>query len=910
MFRLRLFCPLDPVPSNLLATVVVCVASWFSAGGSFPGGPLSHDATGFPVGTGSLWADGPEDANPGDLDPKDVSFFETKIRPVLVRECYGCHSDAAGNIRGGLRLDNRQRTLIGGTDGPAVVPGDPESSTLYLAIAHEGYEMPPNKKLSDQVREDFRRWISMGAPDPRQGQTKIVARPLDPAAIAQAKRDHWSYQAVQPHDAPEVSDADWPWNTVDQFALAKLESAGLRPADDCPPNVLIRRLTFDLIGLPPEPAEVAAFVAACRKDRSRAIENAVDRLLGSPEFGRRWGRHWMDVVRYAESTGSAVNMTYPHAWRYRDYIIDSYNDDKPFDEFLREQIAGDLLPAADDEQWAEQLVATTFLAIGPKAVNENNTAQFQADMVDEQIDAVGKAFLAQSIACARCHDHKFDPIGQTDYYAMAGMFLSSKTYFGTPPTSGGVVSAPQNRQLSTLLQLPGAAADPVGPRYSRQEVQQMRAEVDRIEGELAGIRRSGNPNALQQRIRLLNELSDVTFKLGVLDDSGIPRSYTMGVQDRTEAVDAPFLQRGEIDARGPAVPRAIPVALACQAAPIEGNQSGRLQMARDFSSPHHPLTARVYVNRVWAHLFGRGIVASIDNFGTTGEAPSHPELLDQLAFDFVNQNWSTKTLVKRLVSSRLYQTQSTYDAQSETIDPDNRWVWRRTPKRLDAEAIRDAMLSAGGVLQTHSPVGSTVARVGYTRVRGEVLGNPRTRIRDEVSKLTGVEAMARARGGDRSSVMSRMSATQRRESFRALRNFQSKIEGELDGVSENTRSVYLPQVRDVAPRSLSVFDLADSNRVLGDREISHTADQALYMMNNPLVLRSAQAMADRVCAEQTQTYQRIQSAFEIAYARRPSSRERSGSARFIASMASDRDIDPWTIFCQSLIAGAEFRVLD
>jgi hypothetical protein len=840
-----------------------------------------------------------------------VKFFESRIRPVLVRECYACHSDQGGNVRGGLRLDTRERSLIGGNDGAAVVPGDPESSLLFLAITHEGYEMPPRKKLADDVVDDFRQWILMGAPDPRVSESAAVPVPLDDEVIAKAKRERWSLQAPQAVDPKTLLDSTsqesdsrayldggWTENTVDEFVIAKLKSVGLSPANDCESSVLLRRLYFDLIGLPPIPAELKSFEKDCEINRQAAIESVVDRLLDSPEFGRRWARHWLDVVRYAESTGSTANMTYPHAWRYRDYVIDAFNQDKPLDEFVREQIAGDLLPAADDDDWSEHLIATTFLALGPKMVNEKNSTQFRADLIDEQIDTVTKVFLGQSVACARCHDHKLDPISQTDYYAMAGIFGSTKTYFGSPPSDEASLNSVGLRQISSLLLLPGEQTDPVASKYTREQVAKMREEIRKLKREITEPIRRGDPQtAINDRLRLTRQISDLSAKLGVLDENGVPRAYTMGTQDESNPSDAAFLHRGEIDEPGPKIPRDLPAALACQTEKISSSRSGRLEMARDFSSPQHPLTARVYVNRVWAHVFGRGIVASVDDFGASGDAPSHPELLDTLAVEFMKEGWSTKKLIKQLVTSRIYQTASTFDARAHAIDPENQYLWRRGPKRLDAEAIRDAMLAVGELLETTRPAGSTVAKAGYTRVNGNVLGNPRERI----------EGLAKEQR-DRSAADNAMIAPVDR--FRLVARIQSELQDEINGTRDNTRSVFLPIIRDNAPRSLDVFDLADANRVLGQRETSHTADQALFFMNNPLVHRTALAMANRVCASNLDAKKRIETAFLLALSRDPSSRERVDSEKFILELAPDRTVDPWLAFCQSLMASAEFRILD
>ena len=385
-----------------------------------------------------------------ELTPEQLQFFESKIRPVLVKECFGCHSNKSGNARGGLRLDTEALLHIGGSSGPAVVPGDVEESLLFNAMNHEDWVMPPKRKLPQSVLNDFREWIEMGAPDPRKTEVAEIQSTVTDEDIENAKQTFWAYQTPQHHSAPEVENQAWPRNEIDHFVLAKLEQSDMKPAEDAEPFQVLRRLCFDLTGLPPSKQQVEFFNQLWNRDPDKAVAFVVDRLLEKPQFGERWGRHWLDVARYAESTGREVNMTYPHAWRYRDYVIDSFNSDKPFNEFVQEQIAGDLLPVESDEEWAENLVATTFLAIGPKNVNEANRVQFAMDLVDEQIDATSRVFLGMSVACARCHDHKFDAFRQSDYYALAGIFTSTETLFG------GVRSA-QVKQTTQLVSLPSTA---------------------------------------------------------------------------------------------------------------------------------------------------------------------------------------------------------------------------------------------------------------------------------------------------------------------------------------------------------------------------------------------------------------------------------------------------------------------
>jgi cytochrome c553 len=357
---------------------------------------------------------------------ESIEYFEKKIRPVLVEKCYECHSADAENIKGGLVLDTREAIRLGGDSGAPVVPGKLEESLLIAAIRYGNQDtaMPPQKsggKLPDAVIKDFEKWVQMGAPDPRDGAPKVARK----EEASEPAKDWWAWQPPRKSPVPEVKNKSWPKGDIDRFLFAGLEAKAIKPVGDADKLTLLRRITFDLTGLPPTPQEVADFSSDTSPD---AFSKLVERLVGSARFGERWGRHWLDVARYAESTGKDINLAFPHAWRYRDYVIAAFNQDKPYDQFLREQLAGDQLPARDDKQ---QLVATGFLAMGPKSVNEANPRQFALDLADEQIDTVSQALLGVTAACARCHDHKFDPISQREYSALAGIFLSTDTRYGT-----------------------------------------------------------------------------------------------------------------------------------------------------------------------------------------------------------------------------------------------------------------------------------------------------------------------------------------------------------------------------------------------------------------------------------------------------------------------------------------------
>lgn len=878
-------------------------------------------------------------ADDAPLAPEQLKFFESKIRPVLVRECYGCHSNQSGQARGGLRLDTKELTHLGGDSGPGVVPRDLDESLIFNAITHTDFVMPPKRKLSDAVIADFREWIEMGAPDPRVTKIAEIKSQITPQDIDEAKESFWAYKQPVESATPSVGDSQWPRTEIDHHILHSLEQAKLAPAKDAPSHKVLRRLCFDLVGLPPTPQQIAWFEKEWKTDPDRAIATTADRLLEKSQFGERWGRHWLDVARYAESTGREVNVTYPHAWRYRDYVIDSFNRDKPFDRFIVEQLAGDLLPAVDDDQWSEHLVATTFLAVGTKNLNEQNGTQFRLDLVDEQIDATTRVFLGTSVACARCHDHKFDPIPQTDYYAMAGIFGSTKTFFGNPPSKYGNPSTPQMRRSSSLILLPKPDPNPFDKIYTSTELADLNQQIRDKFSEAAELRRGGAGQSSQQRrIRISNEIAQLSAKIAVVDENGQPRSYCMGVQDATEIDDARVLVRGEIDKPAQRVQRGVPRVLANHDLEIKSGTSGRLEMARWIANENNPLTARVMVNRVWKHLIGQGIVTSTENFGATGATPSHPKLLDHLAIQFVRSGWSVKSLVRQIVTSRVYRMDSTFDERSHQYDPDNALVWRANPKRLDAEALRDAMLSISGQLDTTRPRASDVAKAGFMRVRGERLEDPRETVRNTMAKMVDArreqvrEQMRNrfsgnrrgpfgGRGFDRGSGgPSRLPGRNDPATRQMLEKVAAQVaeETSLDNANANYRSVYLPIVRDLVPRSLDVFDFADTSMVTGNRETSNTPNQALYMMNNSLVIRLSEDFATRLSGNSSRLMDQINQAFVLAYGRAPTSGERQASATFLRSFSNADggragtgvSQETMAAFCQSLFAAAEFRYLD
>jgi hypothetical protein len=811
---------------------------------------------------------------------EQIAFFEKSFRPVLVDKCYKCHSAEAEKVKGGLLLDTREGIRAGGDSGHAVVPGSLTESLLIEALhsTDKDKAMPPEKsggKLPDEVIRNFEKWVMMGAPDPRDGATKVVSKKEIDWAKA---RDFWAFKKPQSAAVPQPLPGDWPRSDLDPFILTALEAKNLKPVVDADPRALIRRITFDLTGLPPTPEEVEAFAKSAIADRQSAIEALVDRLLASPQFGERWGRHWLDVARFAESTGKERNFTFPEAWRYRDWVIAAVNADKPYDQFIVEQIAGDLLPAADAAERDAHLVATGFLALGPKGLNEKNREQFRMDLVDDQIDATSRAVLGLTVACARCHDHKFDPIPTRDYYALAGIFRSTDTCFGT---AGGR----QNKNGTDLLAL--SSAETFAPAPVAKEVTPT-APAATAEARLAAFL-AANPDKAKRFASLppakKERLMARFVQEGVLPTaggkaaggkkgaryaaapaptaSGVPQA--MGVREG-RAGDSPIFIRGEVDHRGETVPRGVVTVLTEGAPPsMPATSSGRLELARWLTASENPLTARVMVNRVWLHLFGQGLVTTPDNFGATGTTPSHPALLDHLALQFMRDGWSVKKLVRSIVLSRAYQLSSAHDSTNFAADPDNVLLWRASPRRLDAEAIRDAILAASGQLDLAPLDGSVVAKVGDGYIG------------------------------------------------KGIRPAAFKTDS-------NKRSVYLPIVRDFVPEVLEVFDFAEPSLVVGARDVTNVPAQALYLMNDPFVLAQAAAMAKRILAAPFGDPQRIELAYQLTLSRPPSDTERARADEFLRTAqtgvipvknasASDASVTAWATFCQALFACAEFRYL-
>ena len=807
------------------------------------------------------------------ISKEHVDFFESKIRPVLVKNCYGCHSAKTGKARGGLMLDTKDGIRAGGDSGEGILPGDIDDGTILSAINYEDWEMPPGRPLAKHEIDDIRAWIEMGAPDPRTTKIGKINSTITQEDIEAAKTDFWAYQPPRMPDVPAVSNRKWARDSIDRFVLEKLNENELTPAVDTDSETFLRRICVDLVGLPPTLEQVKWFSEAWKKDQDRAIEYVAKSLLDSERFGERWGRHWLDVARYAESSGKELNATFENAWRYRDYVIDAFNNDKPYDEFIREQIAGDLLPVKTDEEWSEHLIATGFLALGPKTLTEQNPRQFTADLIDEQIDTTTRVVLGMSVACARCHDHKFDPIPQTDYYAMAGIFQSTNTYFGT-------ASLGRNRRPSSLIELPVADPNPKAKSISRTEIVKMKKERDELEQEYITAQRNrrlaargqlfidgkkvnaNDPRVSFQKIgRTSAQIAQLDSKIKSVDKNGQPASYCMGVQTKDSPVNSRLLIRGELSKPAQEVPRGLVQVLSREKQEIGRRSSGRLELANWMTEEANPLTARVMVNRIWQHLFGEGIVSTPENFGATGQLPTHPELLDYLAVEFMESDWSVKSIISEIVQSRTYRLSSNFDKKKFEIDPDNRFLWRANQRRIDAEVIRDSLLAIAGNINFERPRGSQISEIAGT-VRG------------------------------------------------------LRPDGMTWDESKTYRSVYLPVMRDNLPRVLAVFDFAEPSMVIGKRDTSNTPSQALYMLNNSFVVQQSEKLARRIMNESSQIEQQVRVAFQLTYGRNPTLQETASAKRFLQEyeppgrLQRARNVAVLAAFCQALFASAEFRFLN
>ncbi len=614
--------------------------------------------------------------------PGGEEFFESRVRPLLVKHCQGCHSAAAGKVKGGLTLDTRAGWATGGDSGPAVVPGQPEKSPLILAVryADEATRMPPKGKLAADEIAVLEKWVAMGAPDPRTGGQVAKAAGID----LEKGRQFWSFRPVANPKPPAVRDSSWPAGDVDRFLLAAMEAKGVRPVADADPRTLLRRVAYDLTGLPPSEADSAAF----EKDPSlSALAAHVDRMLASPQFGEKWGRQWLDIARYADSNGSSFNAPFREAWKYRNWVIAAVKADMPYDRFLVRQIAGDLMTANTPEDRDANIIATGYLMFGSKVLGQFDKPTLFLDVADEQIDAIGKGLLGLTLGCARCHDHKFDPVPTADYYALAGIFRSTVTLTGRLDEPKADENDWSRRGLG-----PDGEAKLAG--FTEEDRWAWVTAGRKFHNAKRKLAEARSPVA---RALARLDVSEWGRKLATLEAKLPP--LAIAPRDVQRPADERIRIRGVATSLGNVVPRGFLRVTSFPGQPVVNpKQSGRLELAEWIASPKHPLTARVQVNRIWSHLFGTGLVRTADNFGVRGELPSHPELLDFLASKFVADGWKLKPMVRELVLSRAYRLASTRETAAASADPENRLLWRHPRRRMTPEEIRDTLLDAAGRL--------------------------------------------------------------------------------------------------------------------------------------------------------------------------------------------------------------------
>jgi len=898
-------------------------------------------------------------------DPSDpgVEFFEKKIRPVLADHCHKCHSHKAEKLKAGLYLDSRDDFLKGGDTGVAVALGEPDKSRLIEALRYKNpdLEMPPKEKLPDEVIADFVEWVKMGIPWPKEEAAVTTASEEKSKEIERRKREHWAWQPVALHEPPSVQNKNWPKNGIDRFVLAGLEKKKLTPVSPADKRTLIRRAYFDLIGLPPTAEEIAAF----EKDGSPdAFAKVVDSLLANPHYGERWGRHWLDVARYGEDQAHSFKpRLYPQGFRYRDWLVRAFNEDMPYDRFIKEQIAADLLNAPDR---TNNLAALGFFALGPVYYGDGK----MFDQFDDRVDTVSRGFLALTVACARCHDHKFDPISAKDYYALSGIIASSE-YVETPLASPEEVrtydkaqSAVQSKtkelddfikkettrlsdaQLentadylmaswrleqqrktepkTTIKEIAKAEgvrefflqrwvdylAKPVKeqlPQLAKWNARRTELDADSTAGlqeleretrkaaeafqdyitsavklrQAVEDHKTATAKVSSEKLEQLSlddssaaALSALTGKDGVytvpkdkIDDvlSDADKTHLASLRTDLERLKKkspakyPFvhtlkegtpknlniLLRGNSSNPGDEVPRRFLSVFGGETRPAFTNGSGRLDLALAIADKKNPITARVMVNRVWQHLFGTGLVRTHSNFGTLGESPTHPELLDYLANQFMESGWSVKSLTRSIMLSSTYQMSSRDDAHNQTVDADNKSLWRMNRRRLEVEAWRDAMLAVSG----------------------------------ELDPTIGGESK--------------------------------------DLTPENRRRTFYAKVsRHNLNSLLRLFDFPDPNVTSDARTVTTVPLQQLFFLNSDFMVRQAKTLAAKLNASSDESdNQRIEKAFLLVYGRHPSKEEIQMGEEFLSrakesSEVKDRSLSRWDQYAQVLLSANEFLFVD
>ncbi|MBL9200416.1 MAG: DUF1553 domain-containing protein [Opitutaceae bacterium] len=792
------------------------------------------------------------------LSASDLQFFETKIRPILADKCYNCHSKAGDKVRGGLLLDSREALLHGGNTGPAIVPGNPDKSLLIQAVRYkdEDLQMPPKgEKLSDQQIADLTEWVRRGAPDPR-----VPAVGASGKSYAGVGKNHWAFQPVKKPALPEVQNKSWLKNPIDNFVLGKLEANGMTPNAQADKATLIRRLYLDLIGLPPHPAEVQAFAKDTSPD---AYAKVVDKLLASPQYGEHWARYWLDVARYSDTKGDARGQEdnrYPHAWTYRDWVINAFNADLPYDSFIIAQLAGDYLSAHLEQQAQSKSKTKTPAAKPPVAgkpaaasdaavqmptveVTANRAIdtrwplaaqgfltlgnQFNGrrdDIIGDQIDVTTKAFLGLTVSCARCHDHKFDPIPTKDYYSLYGVFANSVQPAELPTLNAKLPQTPE------LLEYAAKSAELEKKRVEltkeQQEFRRMIGGKGKAKAATMDVNRRDKQRELQRRERELSrDMADLELTHPGAPSRGNALYDVHRVQPGARSRDYPVLIRGEVGNRGDIVPRRFLEILSPdpKKRPEWHAGSGRLELAKAIADPKNPLTARVMVNRMWQQHWGAGFVETPDDLGNMSSAPTHPELLDWLAATFVENKWSLKSLHRLIVTSAAYQQSSLNNPKFAELDPNNKLLWRYNLRRMDFEEVHDSLLAITGNLDlTYG--GRPVA--------------------------IGSEGFA------------------------------------------HRRAVYTMIDRTNPPELLTQFDFPSPDVPSGRRYETLVPQQALFLMNSPMVIETARKLVDRPAfAELTNDQDRVVLLYLAIFQRWPTRQEVDLGLKYVKSNPGGTAVD-------------------
>jgi mono/diheme cytochrome c family protein len=783
-----------------------------------------------------------------------VTFFTEQIEPIFARHCYKCHGN--GEAKGGLSFYTRESLMQGGDSGVPVDLEKPAASLMLEALNYESYEMPPDGQLPREQIDLIAKWIELGAPMPVRTDAREV-HDDGPPPINEQTRNHWSFRPLQRPEVPEVDDPDWSRNPIDAFLFARLQEQGLRPNPPADRRTLIRRLHYNLLGLPPTPEEVEAFVSDPSPD---AYENLVDRLLDSPHYGEHWARYWLDVVRYAESNSFERDNPKPFVWRFRDYVVRAFNEDKPYDRILLEQLAGDELP----EVTRDSVIATGFYRLGPWDDEPADPKLALYDELDDIITTTAQGFLGLTLNCARCHDHKLDPVTQADYYRFLAFFRNVKRY--------GIRSDQSVHERSVR-----SIATPEEKRRLAKEIEEyeenvrmLRQQLDVVEEWIqkhlvAGEKDDFQNDSVRQEIirkyigehiteEEFNEYAETRQRWSNLRNRP-PRSAEQALCIKEHGPDPPsthVLIRGNPGAEGDVVEPAFPEILSPpepEIVPPEHEESSgrRLALAKWIASPENPLTARVMANRIWQWHFGRGLVRTPNDFGLQGDRPTHPELLDWLAAEFIERGWSIKQMHRLILLSNAYRmssgrTERPPDEQRPhpglSADPQNNLFWRFDMRRLRAEEIRDSILAVNGSLNREKMYGPSM----YPEIPQAVLAG---------QSMPG-------------------------------HNWHTSIPEEQD-----RRSIYIHVKRSLTVPLLAAFDVPETEFTCPARFATTQPTQALGMLNSEFLNRQARVFADEVSHLADDTAARVRLALERTLQRPPHEQEVTRGVELIESLQRD-----------------------